>query len=58
MDVLISKVEEILSDLIRIKKSLQTLTQRQKLHEMKSFTIDKSEYEVCNLQPKNLISNM
>jgi hypothetical protein len=58
MDVLINKVDEIQSDLIKIKKCLKTLTQRQKLHEMKSFTIDKSEYEVCNLQPKNLISNM
>lgn len=47
MDVIISKVEEMQSDLIKIKKSLKTLMQRQKLHEMKSFTIEKSEYEVC-----------
>ena len=51
MDVLIRKVEEIQSDLTKIKKSLKTLTQRQKLHELKSFRIDKSEYEVGNLQP-------
>ena len=55
MDVLISKVEEIQNDLIKMRKSLKILTKRQKMNDIKSFAIEKSEFEVCNLQPKNLI---
>lgn len=54
MDIIIQKVEEMQGDLIKIKKSLKALTQRQKMHEIKSYTIEKSEYEVCNLQHNTL----
>ena len=48
MDVLISKIDEMQNDLIKMRKSLKILTKQQKLNDIKNFAIEKSEFKVCN----------
>ena len=56
MDVLISKIDEMQNDLIKMRKSLKILTKQQKL---KILQLRKVNLRFAiNLQPKNLISDM
>ena len=48
MDV-ISKIDDVQKELTKLKKSMKQLIERQRKHEVKSFMIDKSEYEVRKL---------
>ena len=49
MDILISKIDEMQNDLIKMRKSLKMiLTKQQKLNDIKNFAIEKSEIKVCN----------